>query len=40
MISLSSGVIRINQEVEDFSFGYAKIIGEVIPKTSNAIIIC
>lgn len=28
------------KEVEDFSFGYAKIIGEVIPKTSNAIIIC
>ena len=28
------------KEVEDFSFGYAKIIGEVIAKTSNAIIIC
>lgn len=28
------------KEIEDFSFGYAKIIGEVIPKTPNPIIIC
>lgn len=28
------------KEVEDFSFGYAKIIGEVIPKSSTPIIIC
>lgn len=28
------------KEVENFSFGYAKIIGEVIPKSSTPIIIC
>ena len=28
------------KEIEDFSFGYAKIIGEVIPRSSSAIVVC
>ena len=39
MISISDDAKEFIKELEDFSFGYAKIIGEVIEKGKKPIIV-